>query len=326
MAVSAGTPRVAIVGASGIGKHHAKWWALEDANVCAFVGTSPESVNQTGGALRELFDFEGRGYCDIGVMLREEQPNVVDICSPPQLHAAHCRAALESGAHVLCEKPFVFDPRSTWDELLIEARDLVDLATKSGLQLAVCTQYSVGARWFADLWRKSGRASQIHAFEAHLESPARGRPADPMRTWLDLSPHPISMLIELLPECRIAWESLVTHFDGYEAIAHFTVHDVSGEATECRLVTRNSCDPPLHVRRCVLNGWEVRVEGFSDPVGVYRSRLVTPDGSTEHDDFMHALIRGFKNGEAPTSLRKAIENLDTMLRIRELAAGRSLVQ
>lgn len=326
MAVSAGMPRVAIVGASGIGKHHAKWWALEGANVCAFVGTSPESLKRSSGALRDLFDFDGRGFSDIGIMLRDEQPNVVDICSPPELHAAHCRAALESGAHVLCEKPFVFDPRSTRDELLIEARGLVDLATQSGLQFAVCTQYSVGARWFADLWRKSGRASQLHTFEAHLESPARGRPADPMRTWLDLSPHPISMLIELLPEHRIAWDSLVTLFDGFEAIAQFTARGQSGETTECRLVTRNSCDPPLHVRRCVLNGWEVRVEGFSDPVGVYRSRLVAPEGSTEHDDFMHALIRGFKKGEAPTSLRKAIENLDTMLRIRELAAGRSLVQ
>lgn len=322
MALSAERTRVAVVGASGIGKHHAKWWDLEGAEICAIVGSSPASVKRTAGALHELFGFDGRGYSDVGAMLRDERPDAVDICSPPHLHAAHCRAALEAGSHVLCEKPFVFDPQRSRDELIEEARRLAELAARSGLRLGVCTQYSIGAQWFADLRREAGHASPLRTIEAHLESPARGRPSDPVRTWLDLSPHPISMLLASLPDCQIDWESLTTHFDGYEATAQFFAHNVAGNAIDCRLVTRNSVDPPANVRRCVLNGWEVRVEGFSDRNGVYRSMLVTPEGHVERDDLMHALIRRFKDGEPATDIDTAIENLDHMLRVLELAVGR----
>jgi predicted dehydrogenase len=40
-------------------------------------------------------------------MLRAEQPNIVAICSPPHTHAPLTIQALQSGAHVVCEKPLV---------------------------------------------------------------------------------------------------------------------------------------------------------------------------------------------------------------------------
>lgn len=42
----------------------------------------------------------------------------VDIClvgSPVGLHYEHAKAALEAGAHVLCEKPFTIDPAQAWE-------------------------------------------------------------------------------------------------------------------------------------------------------------------------------------------------------------------
>jgi predicted dehydrogenase len=46
-----------------------------------------------------------RVYDSLELMLDGEAPDFVDIASPPALHAAAVRAALQSGAHVLCEKP-----------------------------------------------------------------------------------------------------------------------------------------------------------------------------------------------------------------------------
>lgn len=43
----------------------------------------------------------------------------VSICSPNYLHEAHCRAALRSGAHAICEKPLVINPENL--DLLSEA-------------------------------------------------------------------------------------------------------------------------------------------------------------------------------------------------------------
>jgi predicted dehydrogenase len=54
----------------------------------------------------------------------------IDIClvaSPHGLHYEHAKAALESGAHVLCEKPFTVEPQHAWE--------LVELAEKQGLHL-----------------------------------------------------------------------------------------------------------------------------------------------------------------------------------------------
>lgn len=45
--------------------------------------------------------------------------NYVSICSPNYLHEAHCRAALRSGAHAICEKPLVINPDNL--DLLSEA-------------------------------------------------------------------------------------------------------------------------------------------------------------------------------------------------------------
>ena len=52
----------------------------------------------------------------------------IDIClvaSPHGLHYEHAKAALEAGAHVLCEKPFTVDPAHAWELVQIaEGRDL----------------------------------------------------------------------------------------------------------------------------------------------------------------------------------------------------------
>lgn len=48
--------------------------------------------------------------------------DAVVVASPASLHAEHARLALESGAHVLCEKPFTVRVEDAWD--------LVDLAAR----------------------------------------------------------------------------------------------------------------------------------------------------------------------------------------------------
>src|SRR5258708_30022619 len=56
----------------------------------------------------------------------------MDIClvgSPHGLHYEHAKAALESGAHVLCEKPFTVKPEDAWD--------LVETADRKGLHLVI---------------------------------------------------------------------------------------------------------------------------------------------------------------------------------------------
>lgn len=43
------------------------------------------------------------------------KPDIVVVASPHHLHFEHARAALEGGAHVLCEKPMTTDPQQAWE-------------------------------------------------------------------------------------------------------------------------------------------------------------------------------------------------------------------
>jgi len=309
------------VGASGIGKHHAKWWHIEGADVCGFVGTSPESVARTHEAIKAMFPFSGRGYVSLDRLIEAERPDVVDVCSPPSTHVALCRMALAAGCHVLCEKPLAFDPGQSTDTLLAEARNLVAFAEEQERLFGVCTQYSVGADGFVKIWRERRGAEPIERYHGHLEAPAKGRAADPFRIWVDLSPHLLSVLLRVAPNGRADWSTLEVRFDGYEARASFDVIAAAGTRIACDLITRNTTQPPAHVRHFKLNGYAFVVEGETNPEGVYGARIETPDGDYHEADAMRLLIRGMAAGQPPAGGREALVNLEWMLRIRDAAAG-----
>lgn len=315
-----GSPRVAVIGAGGIGKHHAKWWAIEGAEVCAFAGTSDESVARTRETLVGLFGFAGRGYTGVGAMLEAEGPEIVDVCTPPPCHAGHVRTAIEAGCDVLCEKPFVYDAALSREDLIAQAEELEALAEDKGRKLGVCTQYSVGARVFQRIWNERRGGGVITQYHGHLESPAKGREPDPQRVWIDLSPHPISVLLNVIPGGEVDWDTLETRFEGYEAHAGFQVRSGSGAKVECTITTRNATDPPLNVRHFKFNGYPFVVEGQNDAEGVYCARIETPDGECLEPDMMRALIREFLAGRPPVSAAESIRNLDIMLRILSAAA------
>ena len=54
----------------------------------------------------------------------DQAPDIVVVSSPSRFHHAHAKAALEAGAHVLCEKPMTIEPADAWD--LVETAKRVD--------------------------------------------------------------------------------------------------------------------------------------------------------------------------------------------------------
>jgi predicted dehydrogenase len=65
------------------------------------------------GRVKDKFGFE-KSTPDWHEVI-EEQPDIIIVGSPPGVHHAHAKAALEAGAHVMCEKPFTLDPADAWD-------------------------------------------------------------------------------------------------------------------------------------------------------------------------------------------------------------------
>lgn len=117
------TPLTAVVvGAGDMGARHARHWAAAGARVLAVV--DPD-LPRAEAAARET---EARALTDLHDALALH-PGVVSVCTPTFLHAPTTVAALQAGAHVLCEKPAALT--------LADAIKMRDAATAAGRELRI---------------------------------------------------------------------------------------------------------------------------------------------------------------------------------------------
>ncbi len=121
--------QAALIGTGFMGKVHAEnLRRLGTVEIAALAGSNPERAHQFGesiGVARTTGDYKE--------LLEDPTIDAVHVLTPNVLHYAICRAALEAGKHVLCEKPFTVS--------LQQARELVDLAANTGL--ANCIQHNL---------------------------------------------------------------------------------------------------------------------------------------------------------------------------------------
>jgi predicted dehydrogenase len=307
---------VALIGVRGVGRHHAAWWHREGAAVCAVAGTSADTLAQSEEALRSIFDYTGQGYTDVSTMIAEAQPDIVDVCSPHAVHGRHVRTALESGCDVLCEKPFLWSDEGPYGDLLADAQSLVALAAERSCVLAVCTQFSAGARTVMDHWREVRGAESIRSFCGTITTPMNSRSANPFRVWADLSPHPISVLNYVLPGAGIDCATLRTQFDGTMAKACFDVTGPVG-AVSCVITTENSADSNGRVRRATLNDADFTFDSFLGSDGVYQARTTTPWGDVTEEDYMQQVIKAFLANKPLVAGRGCLDHLEMMVRIAD---------
>ncbi len=92
----------AIVGCGRIGKRHAEHILNngELVAVCDTDFTKAKALSKETGA---------RAFESIDSMLAEAEFDVLSVCTPNGLHAKHSIQGLQSGHHVLCEKPMAID-------------------------------------------------------------------------------------------------------------------------------------------------------------------------------------------------------------------------
>ena len=91
--------RVLVVGAGSIGLRHLRLLAEVEDLAVEVCDSRPEGLSEAGLSVpgaRQWSDFQQAAAA---------RPDVVFVCTPPASHAALSRIALESGAHVFCEKP-----------------------------------------------------------------------------------------------------------------------------------------------------------------------------------------------------------------------------
>lgn len=118
--------RTAIVGTGFMGRVHLEAVRrTEGVEVAAIVGRTEDAAQRLGA---------GFGVplmkADYREVLRDRTIDAVHVCTPNAQHYSMTKDALETGKHVLCEKPITMAVR--------EAEELVSLAAKQGLRNCVC--------------------------------------------------------------------------------------------------------------------------------------------------------------------------------------------
>lgn len=114
------TLKVGLIGAGGIARevHLPGWKAMDDAQLTAVCDNNPAAAKE----ISKSFEIP-HVFTDFREMLRLDL-DCVDICTPNRFHAPVALAALNSGKHVLCEKPLAV----TTEEVLA----LADASRKNG--------------------------------------------------------------------------------------------------------------------------------------------------------------------------------------------------
>ncbi len=72
----------------------------------------------------KIGDHPAKLYSSIEELVKNEQPDIVDICTPSYMHADMAAFALEAGCNVLCEKPMSISTAET--------KRIIEAAEKSG--------------------------------------------------------------------------------------------------------------------------------------------------------------------------------------------------
>jgi predicted dehydrogenase len=106
--VTSGAPAAALIGGGFIGPVHVEALRRIGVEVVGLLGSSPERAAQTAARLAI-----GTVYRDLDELLHDERVGAVHVASPNGSHFEQARRVLESGRHVICEKPLATRARET---------------------------------------------------------------------------------------------------------------------------------------------------------------------------------------------------------------------
>lgn len=246
----------------------------------------------TQKVLEQGFGFDGRGYHNLQKMLQHEKPDAVCISSPPQLHYKQALLCFQHGTHVLCEKPLVGDETRPAPEMMAEAQHLVQEAKSADIVFGTQMQYATAVQYIRDLaGLESDEPVREWMMEMETKTVRPGRGDE--KIWIDLSPHPLSVLQKWDGHATIDWNSVQCDVQSKETDARFNVA-LDGGGCAARVVVRVNPDRDKPLRRFTINGRTVEYSARNNEQGQFHTFLKSDDGrEIELRDLVDILIGNF---------------------------------
>jgi predicted dehydrogenase len=309
------TVRTGVIGVGYLGRFHAqKYASLPQSRLVAVV--DPDAASRE----RVAAEAGCRGYGDFREILGEV--DAVSIATPTPLHHAIARECLQRGVHVLVEKPIT--------ETLPEARELVELADRSGLV------FQVGhLERFNPAILALGESLHTPRFvESHRLAPFRERGTD-VNVVLDLMIHDIDLIQSLV----------AAPIESIDAVGA-SVFSAGLDIANARIRFTNGCVANTTASRVSMK-MERKLRLFQDdayvsidlqqkvltivrkpPAGTAATpgQVVIEERSYEQGDALRleieSFLRSIREGRSPVvSGEDGLRALETAIRITELVQG-----
>ena len=150
-----------LVGCGGMGRRHLRAYAalraagLERFEVVAVCDPRPEAAQEAADLAEELLGTRPAIFSDHQDLVGSGEVAVLDVVTEPSVHHVIVPAALNTGLHVICEKPLGLTVRA--------CRQMVAAAEASGSLLATAENYRRdGANRLARAVLEAGLLGQLH--------------------------------------------------------------------------------------------------------------------------------------------------------------------
>ncbi|MFC7321791.1 Gfo/Idh/MocA family protein [Halobacillus campisalis] len=165
--------RVAIIGCGSIAqnRHLLEYEENKYVDIVAVCDIVEERAMVTAEA------FGAKSYTDYEELFSKEEVDAVSVCLPNYLHAPVSIAALEAGAHVLCEKPMATSRE--------EADQMIETAERNGKKLMIAhNQRFVASHEKARKLIAAGELGKIYSFRTTFgHGGPEGWSADGENSW-----------------------------------------------------------------------------------------------------------------------------------------------
>lgn len=251
-----------------------------------------------------------RTYKKLEELLADPAVDLIDLCVPTPLHAPQATAALQSGKHVLCEKPLA--------RTSAIARDIVQVAksAKGFFMPAMCMRFWPGWAWLKDL-KEQGNYGKILAarFRRVSAPPSWSRDSyfkggDSGGALLDLHIHDTDFVQFLFGRPTAVYATGQSRFSG--AIDHVvTQYHVPGGATvyaegSWLLTSGFNMSYTVIFERATIDFDSAR---GADALHLMEEgkpvQVVKPDGVDGYVEELRHLLASIQSGKAPTVVTPA---------------------
>ncbi len=315
--------KVAIIGASGIGKYHAQWFQREGCNIVGFLGRTDESVKETSNSLRKILGKSIRGYTNLTSLLLNEKPEIVVVATPSELHKEYVIDSLDYGAHVFCEKPLTWNEKNNIKQILEDGREMVAKAKKSNRFLGMNAQYVAAIPQYQMFKRKiTGDLDKtINSFYFEMEARPNKLRENCEDLLIEVLAHPLSMLLAYIPGGNLKKESVDYEISKDIAKASFIYHGLE-DPCQVEIICRNSTNS-VPIRRFGFNDFIVDYVGRKEN-SEFAPYLINGKNEYRCQDFVQISIRQFlrairtgNSSEILVSGQTAYDNLSLQAEIYE---------